>query len=202
MTHQYGFAYASSSSPSIESFQKFTSTVYDPETPEYELFNGYTTFMMCKVENRENIKEHRMNWVVNNFTNYYTGDNSEFYNIYKQTVNDTYPGVFSPPPCVYNEIMREEDKQRQDEAKEAEEWYNDDIQTHYRDIANKYARSIENPNKMEYTEYEYESEYNDVEESSFESDYNTSIDDVEYYTEDYEDLEYEDQQYECDYNDW
>lgn len=194
MTHQYGFSGAS--------IQSFMSTVYDPETPESEVFNGYTTFMMCNRDNRENIKQHRMNWVINNFTNYSTGDHSEYHNMYTQTVNDTYSGIFSPPPCFYNEMMREEQRQREDEVKEAEDHYNDDIQTHYRDIANKYACSIENPYKAGYNEYDFDSEYNDMDESVFESDYSTSVDDVEYYTEDYEDFEYEEPQYDGEYDDW
>lgn len=184
-------------------FQSFVSTVYDPESAESELFNGYTTFMMCNKENRENIKEHRMKWIVNNYTNYAPGDHSDYYNFYNQTVNDTYPGVFAPPPCFYNEILREEQRQKDQERREAEEWYNDDIQTHYRDIANKYARSIETPQEFAGNDCECEMEYSDIE-----TDYNTSVEDAEYFTDTYDDYydyeydDYEEEQYEDDYNDW
>lgn len=188
---------------SYSNFQSFVSKMYDSNSAEYELFNGYTTFMMCYRENRDNIKEHRKKWIVNNYTNYSSGDNSEYYNFYNKTVTDTYSGVFAPPPCFYNEILREEQRLLDQERKEAEEWYNDDIQTHYRDIANKYARSIERPQELNENVCDYDMEY-----SENETDYNTSVEDVEYITDTYDDYQdyecddYEEEQYEDDYNDW
>lgn len=190
-------------SPQTYNFQSFVSTVYDPHTAESELFNGYTTFMMCNRDNRENIKDLRRKWIVNNYTNYTSGDHSQYYDFYNQTVNDTYPGVFAPPPCFYNEILREEQRQRDEERREAEELYNDDIQTHYRDIANKYARSIERPQEFNDNDCDEEMEFSDIE-----TDYNTSVEDVEYFTDTYDDYydyeydDYEEEQYEDDYNDW
>jgi hypothetical protein len=124
------------------SFISFTSfvnnTINNENDPNAIILNGYTTFLMCKKNERNNIKEHRMEWMVNNYVNYDNVDKRPYYEYYKNNIQDPYSGIFNPPPCFYNEMVREERKKQEEAQKEWEEYHNDDIAMHYREIANKH----------------------------------------------------------------
>lgn len=123
----------------IDGFDNFVNNSINNENDPNAIFlNGYTTFMMCNKDNRENIKEYRMNWLINNYVNYENIDKRPYYEYYKNNINDTYSGVFNPPPCFYNEMIREERRKEEEARKEWEEYYNDDIAMHYREIANRH----------------------------------------------------------------
>ncbi len=122
-----------------DKMNSFVNEIIDNEQePMAIILNGYTTFLMCNKRKRENINEHRMNWFVNNFVNYDNIDKRPLYEYYKNNIKDTYSGIFNPPPCFYNEMIREERKKQEEAQKEWEEYYNDDIAMHYREIANRH----------------------------------------------------------------
>ena len=170
----------------MESFQGFVNQVnnnnYDPMAV---LLNGHTTFLMCNKKNRENIKDHRMNWFVNNHVNYDNIDKRPYYEYYKNNVTDSYSGVFDPPPCFYNEMIREERRKQEEAQKEWEEYYNDDIAMHYREIANRHLTRWdmmkEDSECMSFVD-DYESHKSDDDTDSL-----VGYDDDDYYDDEYYD---------------
>jgi NACalpha-BTF3-like transcription factor len=113
-------------------FNNYVNTILaDENSPMATILNGHTTFLMSKPENRDNIKEHRMKWFINNYTNFENTDKQEYYNYYMQNINDPYSGIYNPPPCFYNEMIRQQNKEDEERQKELDEYNNDDIKMHY-----------------------------------------------------------------------
>lgn len=193
-------------SPYISNFQDYTNNILGNRIAESDIFNGYTTFLMCNRNNREDIRRHRMNWMITNFVTYNCDADAKkdlkdlrdvYKDFYERNVEDTYSGHFDPPGCFYNYVLKLDDMEREKYLKECEERYNDDIETHYRDISNRY-------NVVSRIETLSDDEYDDVYESDdydtgyiTQSDIIDEYDDYEYFDDYYEETEIED-----DYNDW
>lgn len=167
------------------------------------LLNGYTTFMMCNENNRKDIKQYRMHWFVENYNNYDNVNKIPYYDYYKNNITDNYSGVFNPPPCFYNQMMRDIDYEEKCKKQEEQDEYNDDIAMHYREVANRHLRKCNNQNTInddndsllyedEYEEYEDNITDDIYEENSYESDYI----DTDAYNENYDmQSEYEEDDY-------
>jgi hypothetical protein len=117
-------------------FQTYANNLFSNfnDDPESVMLNGHTTFLMSKPEYRQDIHKHRMQWIVNNYTNYENVDRRPYYQYYKNNITDDYEGTFNPPPCFYNEMIRQQRKQAEDKLKEDE---TDDIAQHYRELASR-----------------------------------------------------------------
>lgn len=117
----------------MQQFHSFVNEVMqNTNDPRSVVLNGYTTYLMKNPEFRKDIHELRMKWFVNNFVDYDNIDKRPYYVYYKDNIKDEYPGVYNPPPCFYNEMIREERRQKELEQKEYDEYHNDDIAMHYR----------------------------------------------------------------------
>jgi hypothetical protein len=82
---------------------------------------------MCNHTNRTDILDIRKTWVINNFVDFKSVDTTEYYEYYEKNIQDPYAGTrFNPPAGFANN----------DEINNIVE--EDDIDIHYRDIANKY----------------------------------------------------------------
>ena len=167
-----------------------SNTLNDANSSDAILLNGHTTFLMCNTENRDHINEHRMNWFVNTFD---SSKKEELSNYYNNNIRDTYSGVFDPPPCFYNEMIR-------NERILAEEERNDDVNIHYEELEYRHLMNVHIMNKLSNND-EYNS--NEIPSSYFEeedNDNNTVADNSEYYLSDISEYnEYED--YESEYED-
>lgn len=140
----------------MESFATFVSTVFGKDDPLAEYFQAFTTASMCDRNTRQKIHDTRKKWVISNFVEYKNVDTEEYSIYYDNNVVDTYSGVFAPPPCRMNSEEKEENEIYQE----------DDIDIHYRDIANKYT-NITNMQKYQKDEEEDEEVYY----TEYESDY-------------------------------
>lgn len=190
-------------------FHNYVDNIMENRIAESDIFNGHTTFLMCNRDNREDIKNHRMNWLI---TNYFTYDchadlkkdlkdvRDVCKDYYTTNISDNYTGNFDPPCCFYNYINKLNDLNREKIQKECEERYNDDIETHYRDISNKYdaiSSRLETSENFEVT-YDYD---------TYDTDCMSQSDVIEEYDEydDYDDFSYYEEETddnEEDYNDW
>lgn len=175
----------------MQSFHNYVSdTLNDNNSADAFLLNGHTTFLMCNTDNRDNINEHRMNWFVNTYDNQ---NKQELFNYYKDNIKDTYSGVFDPPPCFYNEMIRKE----REHYKLTEEEKNDDINIHYEELEYRHLMNVHIMNKLsnndEYDNNEIPSYLEEVD-----NDTNSVANDSEYYVSDASEYnEYED--YESEY---
>jgi hypothetical protein len=163
----------------MENFHEYAVNALTNLSPEGNFLNGHTTFLMCNPCYRPDIKDHRMQWIVNNYTNYDNVDSRPYYEYYKNHIPDNYPGVFNPPPCFYNEMIREERR-----AVDAED--NDDIAQHYRELAARYADLLHPKNLDENNDDTYIEEFEDEL-----SDISTVADDIDYESTDYYDQGYD-----------
>ena len=88
----------------MSDFCLYVSDIFSNKVPEAELFNGYTTFMMCN--NRSvngGIKWHRMNWLINNYIeNNVNANKDKYIEYYLKNIVDDYSGKYNPPRCMYN----------------------------------------------------------------------------------------------------
>lgn len=152
------------------------------------MLNGHTTFLMSKPEFRQGIKDHRMQWITNQYTNYENVDKRPYYEYYKNNVNDNYPGIFAPPPCFYNQMIRDERREAEQQQKENE---NDDIAQHYRELAAKYTYLASLASQQASTDTRVEKAAEDdfvPTENSYES---STADELEYQSTDYYDDTYD-----------
>lgn len=139
----------------MDSFTEFVSTVFGKDDPLSEYFQAYTTVSMCNRNTRQKIHDTRKRWIINNFVEYKNVDTEEYSIYYENNVEDSYSGVFAPPPCRLNVEEKEENEVYQE----------DDIDIHYRDIANKYAiitnlQNYQKDDEDEVSNYiEYETDY-------------------------------------------
>lgn len=142
---------------------------------------------MCNRNTRQKIHDTRKTWVINNFVEYKNIETTQYSDYYDRNVKDSYSGVFNPPCCPLNAAEKEEKQSYQE----------DDIDVHYRDIANKYT-NIMKMHQKEDDEISYHSE--DDSEYSQELGYTsmTEISDYDDY-EDYDDYD-DDAYYEDDYD--
>jgi len=140
----------------MEGFAEFVSTVFGKDDPLVEYFQAFTTVSMCDRNTRQKIHDTRKKWVISNFVEYKNVDTEEYSIYYENNVEDSYSGVFAPPPCRMNFEEKEENEVYQE----------DDIDLHYRDIANKYT-NITNLQKYQKDEEEDEVMYC----TEYESDY-------------------------------
>lgn len=170
-------------------FTAFCEDLFNYKIAESDILNGYTTFLMTNKQNRDNIKNYRMDWIINN----YTGDDNkeDLENFYKNNINDTYSGLFNPPKCIFNEIEREERREEEIKRKECEEYYNDDVKIHYDILAIKFSTNKRKFDAIDNNDEEYFTEEDDI-SNEYYSD-NTSIYDdyeLDLYNNDYEDTDY------------
>lgn len=179
----------------MEAFQTFVNQVLANQTELAMILNGYTTFLMADRSKRDAIKDYRMHWFVNNFTNYDNLDKGAYYEYYKNNIQDSYSGIFDPASTPFSQMFREEMLQKELEQKEYEEYYNDDIAMHYREIANRHltrwdmmkedseCMSLYEESESSVTDNEYDSyfsEYDEYDDSYYEDDL------VEYEEDDYD----------------
>ena len=192
-------------SHSVMNFQNYANNILENRIAESEIFNGHTTFLMCNIDNRKDIRRHRMNWLITNYVTYYCDDDVKkdlkdmrdvYKDYYETSVEDTYSGNFDPPRCFYNNDM-----DREKYLKECEERYNDDIDMHYMEISNKY-NAINAMSRIDTVLSD--EEFEDVYESDdcdtgyiTQSDIIDDYDDYDCFDEYYEETEIED-----DYNDF
>lgn len=203
-------------SSSLANFQNYANNILHNKIPQSEIFNGYTTFLMRNHNRnhnyRQNIRQYRMNWIINNFISYDGNGNGndnvheDYKTYYHNNIQDSYTSQFNPPSCFYNYLLRIDDMEREIIMKELEERYNDDIETHYRDIAAKYDRS----NQVVDTTYDDEMDellLNDENDKG----YFTQSDIIDDYNDDdYSDFDtydnyndyYDENDNDEDYNDW
>jgi len=166
--------------------------------------------LMCNIDNREDIRRHRMNWLVTNFVTYNCEDDVKkdlkdirdvYKDYYASTVEDTYSGHFDPPSCFYNHVIKLDDMDREKYLKECAERYIDDIDQHYINISNKYT-AINAMSKIEtvLSDEEFEEVY---ESDGYDTGYVTQSDIIDDY-DDYDcfDEYYEETEIEDDYNDF
>lgn len=198
-------------SHAIANFHNYADNIIGNRMAESEIFNGHTTFLMCNRDNREDIRTHRMNWLVTNYIAYDCEDDvkkdlkdvrdvsKDYIEYFKANVRDAYTGRFEPPGCFYNYVSKLDDMDRAKYLKECEERYNDDIETHYRDISNRYDATGHIDVVLSDEEYEefYESDGNDTAGYATPSDALDEYYDYDYYEDYTEETELED-----DYNDW
>ena len=197
----------------FDNFHKYANNIMNNSIPEAQIFNGYTTFLMChNRDNEGNIRAHRMNWILTNYAKYDCEDDvkkdlkdirDELKDYYNTNISDIYSGQFNPPRCFYNHLLKMDDMEREKHAKESEEKYNDDIEVHYRDIAHRYDMSNQIDNTV-HSDEENE-DFNDSDE--YDTGYMTPSDIMDEYC-DYDDFDnnyndyYEETEIEDDYNDW
>ena len=150
-------------------FCTFVDSIFSNSIPESEIFNGYTTFMMCgKRSDSKGIWHHRMNWLVNNYIRYGDGSDGSYTNRYDycqyyiKNIVDNYSGKYLPPSCKYN---------RDDKNSLLDYHEQDDIFTHYINISKKF----------EYINDKYLSKYSEISEE----------DEVEYLQLNYDDMDLE-----------
>ena len=157
-------------------FCTFVTSIFSNSIPESEIFNGYTTFMMCnKRSDDKRIWHHRMNWLVNNYIKY--GDcnasnasdakkRDDYCQYYIKNIVDDYSGKYLPPFCRYNQYHKENDRPEKHEQ--------DDIFTHYINVSKKFEYVngkylLKNKEILEEDEVEYmESNYHDTDLEVFE----------------------------------
>lgn len=130
----------------IQEFDNYSNTIINDSNDYMSiLLNCHTTFMMTHNKNNNfNIKNNRMDWIISNFTDYNNVDKEPYYEYYKKNINDNYSLVFNPPSCFHNEMERQEKYKIEEQKKEFDDYYNDDVTIHYRDILNKYSKSSYN----------------------------------------------------------
>jgi hypothetical protein len=169
-----------------------------------ELFDGYIKHLMARKYNKDDIKEYRMETVVNYYIDFY-GDNKNYdknklITHYKNCIVDNFEKKLNPPKSFFTMARRE---YIANELKEKMENENCDINTHYNTINKKYEYYNElnntekqkqiNDNDEYYCDY-YENNIYDDDHNS--SNYNSddyddyycdyiSEDDSEYYSDDY-----------------
>lgn len=182
----------------MEDFHLFVNNAMNTNMPDSILLNGFTTFLMRDPEKRQNIYKYRMQWCVENYTDYSNIDKRPYYEYYQNNIQDMYPALYNPPPCFYNEMLREERKQHEMQQQELDEYYNDDIAMHYREIANRHLRRSEMLKEDSECEFEYEDESEDEEKS--EKSYISDCEDYDYNEEDDYYDEYMTDTYEDDYD--
>lgn len=170
-------------------FKKFTDNVFNAkELDEFMMyFNGYTTFLTTLKEYHKDIKDVRMNLLVNyyydnilNKKNNFT--KSDYVNYYRKNITDNFK-----LELYKNNIIKEKSKEDNED--------DDDIALHYKDYFSRhlnyqFKKSIEDDD----TETIYSSKYN-----SFEDKYDTdkySYDDNDIYDDYYEDYDDDDYYYE------
>lgn len=169
---------------------------YADTDAESVMLNGHTTFLMSKPEYREGIHKHRMNWIINNYTNYENVDKRPYYEYYKDNVSDEYKGTFDPPPCFYNEMIRKERRNAEQQLKEQE---TDEIAQHYKELATKseflakYSNTKDQldiyDQATEETMYEFEDSSDSCDDDDID-DQDTDYDDNTYNWDDWLDSEY------------
>ena len=112
----------------MQNFHNFANTaIYDSSSPDSIMLNGNTIFVMSQVDNASDIKNNRMNWIINNFVNYDNIDKRPYYEYYKSQIYDNYIPVKYESNTYGN---KNED-------------FLDDIDIHYADLNTKYARLAE-----------------------------------------------------------
>lgn len=173
-------------------FAKYIEDIVSNNSPEADLLHGYTTFLMLNPANRLDIKDYRMRWFVNNYTNYDNVDKRPYYEYYKNNITDQYSGVFNPPSCIFYKEERQKESEKQEEL----ERYNDDIEVHYREIANRHMRKCHNTNDdMEnpevFDENETQTDDNDISSYTDNDDYYDFDDPMFYEETDYEEDDYD-----------
>lgn len=178
----------------MDAFHTFVNQVLANQTELAMILNGYTTFLMADKTKRDAIKDYRMDWFVNNYINYDNIDKRPYYEYYKNNIKDTYPGVFDPSSCLFSQMCKEELRQKELEQKEYEEYYNDDIAMHYREIGNRHLTRWD----MMKEDSECMSVYEESETSSEEPEYDSYISEYD----DYDDKYYEDDLIEYEEDDY
>jgi|LakMenE09Jun09ns_1017247.scaffolds.fasta_scaffold00102_2 hypothetical protein len=181
----------------MQQFDYFVNNIMqNTKDPMAVMLNGHTTFLMRDTEQRKAIHEHRMKWFIDNYLNYENIDKRPYYAYYQNHIKDEYMGVYNPPPCFYNEMIREERRQKELDQKEYDEYHNDDIAIHYRTLA---LRHLTRQDMMredsecisirDDDEFTVDDEYDDTSYMSYDEYYD--IDDYEEYQSEYEEDDYD-----------
>lgn len=194
----------------IADFHSYADNVMGNRMPQSEIFNGHTTFLMCNRNNREDIRTHRMNWLITNYLQYDCEADvkkdlkdirdvyKDYHDYYNTNISDSYSGRFDPPGCFYNYLSKLDDMDRVKYIRECEERYNDDIEMHYRDISNRYNAT--NQHDATLSDEDFEETY---ESDGYDTGYVTQSEVIDEYDE-YDDFDdyYDETEIEDDYNDW
>lgn len=208
----------------LNNFHNYANNIMNNSIPESQIFNGYTTFLMCNYNHNnhnsqnnhhtanDDIRNHRMNWIITNYIKYDCKDDIKkdfkdirdtFKDYYDTNISDRYTGNFNPPQCFYNYLLKMDDMEREKYLKECEERYNDDIEIHYRDIANRYDRS----NQIDNIVLSDDENEDFIDSEEYDTEIMTQSDIIDEYYE-YDDFDnnyddfYEETEIEDDYNDW
>jgi len=167
----------------LQNFHEYTSSIlHSSDNPESILLNCHTTFLMSMSKYRQNIKDYRMQWFVNSYTNYANIDATPYYEHYKKNVNDNYSGIFDPPPCFYNEMLRQEQNAANELLRDQEY---DEIAQHYKELETRYAILLQSNQTENIDDEMY------FEECEDEFDASSTQDDTDYQTTDDYDYAYE-----------
>jgi hypothetical protein len=159
------------------------------------ILNAYTTFLMRDIEKRKNIYNYRMQWFVDNYLNYDNIDKRPYYEYYKNNIQDSYHGIYDPPPCFYNEMIREERRKQEEEQKDCDH----DLELHYHCLSLRHLtkwdvlQMQQDANEcMSYTEDDTQSDNDTYENDSYMSyDEYDDYDDYDDYQTEYEDDDYD-----------
>jgi hypothetical protein len=112
----------------IQEFHTFVHSIMQNDKDPYAvILNAYTTFLMRDIEKRKHIYDYRIKWFVDNYVNYDNIDKRPYYEYYKNNIQDCYHGIYDPPPCFYNEMIRDERRKQEEEQKECDH----DMVLHY-----------------------------------------------------------------------
>ncbi len=163
----------------IELFKDYSEEILNNILDEATIFNSYTNFIMTNKQKRKDIKEYRMNWIINNFilNNLDKKINkNELTEYYKNNIKDEYSGLYNPPKCPF---LLQEREERILKEKELKDYNNDDVNFHYDILKIKFSQQLKPKIDEEYDEY---TEYLSETESYTENDI---------YKEDYDDIDYE-----------
>lgn len=109
----------------MEGFNTYINNTFtDCMSPENIMLNGYTVFLMSQPEYKEDIdivKFKRMNWLINNYTEYENIDKGQYCDYYKKNICDNYN--------VSTKHIYEENQSK---------YIEDDIDIHYAELGIKY----------------------------------------------------------------
>lgn len=101
------------------------NALYTNNTPEAIMLNGHTVFLIAN--KNDNTKDKRMQWVVNNYTDYDNVDKRPYYEYYKNNIADDYNEY---------EVCEMLDREPTPFMNKT---YEDDVDIHYRELGNKYV---------------------------------------------------------------
>ncbi len=153
--------------------------------PNANILQGYTTFLLSQKYNQNNIQDYRMKWFVNGYIDYSNIDTTEYYNYFRNNIQDNYSIPLKQ--CV-EKLNDDTNHFTYDEIK----MHYDELDARYKDILNMAKPKSTDDENEDYVsvismedsnneELEYQSSMDFYEDYDYEDDYCSQS---EYYEED------------------